>query len=304
MKIILFVNLIVYSAFAAPFKLTSKTVGTTEITFVHNAEQEETHYTQKVSFVELEKLAPLYPEALGDLKPNDLRHLSMEEFNQIYARLSSGPMPLGDYSGYVLQKPPIYSALRKRVLKQAFSLGQFATLGKQICGKEVEDCLFEFIWKGKRFWPRDDLGRIMAKTIFNPIASGFKIPLIPDFLRTKKLEEAIDFTEGLIDRNSLTIFPMQTFCGISQVDTRRESIVVEATFGDEFGLPHYLSLRDEVVTRKGLDITEEYRMLRSGLYIGKVYTNKIFLFNVVLEKTGIEKPTEMKDACLDTLKAL
>lgn len=303
-KIFCLILLFAFDASALRFKVVHEKIGEAQIPFVVNADQEEKFFNQKADFAEVERLAPLKIEDLKAITPNNLRQLSMEQFNQIYARLGSGPMPLGDYNGFVMQKLPIYHFIKKRALKQAMVFADFASLAKQICKKEAEDCLFEFIWKGKRFWPKDDQDQIMTKTMINFVSAGFKVSLLPDFLKSSLLERALDFTEGLIDKTSLTFFPMHTYCGISQVDTRRESIITDASFGDDFGFPSYVSLRDEVVTRKALNITEEYRMLRPGLYIGKVYTNKLFLFNVVLEKTGTAKPSETKNACLDTIKAL
>lgn len=303
-KIFCLIFLFAFEASALRFKVIFESVGSVQVPFVVNADTEETYFNLKADFAEVERLAPLNLETLKDIRPNDLRALSMEQFNQLYARLSSGPMPLGDYRGYVMQKPPIYNAIKKRVLKQVMLFSQVATLAKQVCQKEAEDCLFEFIWKGKRFWPKDEQDQIMSKTLVNPASAGFKNTRVPDFLRFNFLDKALDFTEGVIDKTSLTFFPMHTYCGISQVDTRRESIIADAGFGDDFGLPSYVGLRDEVVTRKGLSITEEYRQLRPGLYIGKVYTNKLFLFNVVLEKVGTPTPSRDQNACLDTIKDL
>ena len=143
----------------------------------------------------------------------------------------------------------------------------------------------------------------MAQTLVNTVSAGFKFPNLTNIFKSKTVDTALNFTEGLIDKASLTFFPMNTYCGISQVDTRRESIITDASFGDDFGLPYYIGLRDEVVTRKGLHITEEYRMLRPGLYLGKVFSNKLFLFNVVLEKTGTNISQETKGECVDTVKA-
>ncbi len=303
-KMIILGLMFTHEAFSFSYNVVSKKVGRFEIPFVVNAEVSEKSFKQKASYADVEKMAPLNRSAYTLLGPKDLKSLSMEEYNQIYARLSSGPMPLGDYASYVMQKPALYQVLKKRLLKQIISLSEVAKLGRQVCQQEVEDCLFEFIWKGKRFSSKDEMDQIKSQSLFNPISSGFKISLVPDFLKSKRIDEAIDFTEGLIDKASLTFFPMQAYCGISQVDTRRESIIVDGAFADDFGLPSYIAARDEIVTRKGLNISEEYRMLRPGLYLGKVFSNKIFLFNVVLEKTGLQKNSETKDACLDTIKDL
>lgn len=296
--------LIAQQSFAFRFNVVKKSVGPVEISFVQNADVKETTYNLKASFSDIERMAPLNRDALIPLEPNDLASLTMEEFNQLYARISSGPMPYGDYASYIMQKPPLFQVLKKRLLKHVLGFGKFAEFGKQLCGKEVEDCLFEAIWKGKRFAAKDDLDQIKSQSLFNLVSSGFKISLVPDFLKSKKVDDAIDFTEGLIDKASLTFFPMHTYCGISQVDTRRESIIVDGAFADEFGFPSYIAARDEIITRKQLNITEEYRMLRPGLYLGKVYSNRVFLFNVVLRKTGTLKQEITKDACLDTINDL
>ena len=292
--IILILTLLGTNLHAANFKVITKQVGEANLSFVQNSDVPEKVFQLKASFADIEKLAPLSPEKLSQLKTADLRNLTMEEFNQLYARVSSGPIPQGDYNGYIMQKPPIYSALKKRLLKQTLLFPNFAELGKMICQREVEDCILEYIWKGKRFWPRNDMDQVMTKTIFNPVTAVSKFSL--DFFKSKWTDKIIDFGENLTN-GVVTLFPMNTYCGISLVDARRESIITDATFGDDFGLPSYVGIRDEIVTRKGLAITEEYRMLRPGLYIGKVYTNKLFLFNVVLEKIGaIEEQTG--NACL------
>jgi len=97
---------------------------------------------------------------------------------------------------------------------------------------------------------------------------------------------------------AVTMFPMNTYCGISQVDTRRESQITDGNFSDDFS--DYVPLRDEIISRKNLSLTEEYRMLRPGFYIGKVYSNKIFLFNVTLDRTSTQ--TESASACFDGSK--
>jgi hypothetical protein len=305
MKNFIVITLFGFQASAYNFKIVNKTVGAFQIPFVHNAEVEEKTYNLKASFADIENLAPLTTSQLSALKPNDFRNLTMEEFNQIYARIGSGPIPYGDYAGYVMQKPPLYNSIKKRIFKQILLAKQFAELAKTVCGRDGEDCLFEFIWKGKRFGAKNEMDQILAQTIFNPATSGLKGPRLSNLIsKFPLLEKTLDFTEGLFDKGAMTMFPMNTYCGLSQVDTRRESIITDAAFGDDFGLPTYIPLRDDVISRKGLNITEEYRMVRPGLYIGKVYTNKLFLFNVVLEKTGTKTPTETANACLDTIKAM
>ena len=307
MKKFFIILLICSESFATNFKVVEKQVGDVKLPFVRNADVilnehgEENSYSSKADFSEVERLAPLDARLLNAIQPANLRQLTMEEFNQLYARLGSGPMPYGDYSGFVLQKPPTYGAIKKRILKQIQGASAFMAVAKQVCQREAEDCLFEFIWKGKRFYPKNALDQVEARTAVNFLSAGFKFTdLIPGFLKPKAVEDALDFAEGVIDKNSLTLFPMNTYCGISQLDTRRESIIIDAAFSDDFA--SYIPLRDEVITRKNLNITEEFRMLRPGLYIGKVYSNKLLLFNLVLEKSGALTVKDSANACFDGTK--
>lgn len=294
-------------AMAFNYNIVEKQVGSAKIGFLKNADvklnenNEEGFYSLKADYAEIERLAPLRKENLAALNANDFRNLTMEEFNQIYARLGSGPMPYGDYSGFIMQKPHAYEALKKRILRQVKAVSKVADIAKTVCQRDAEDCIFEFIWKGKRFYKKNDMDQVEARTTVNVVSAGFKFSdLIPGFLKSSSVDRALDFAEGLVDKASVTMFPMNTYCGISQVDVRRESIITDGTYGDDFS--GFIGARDDIITRKNLNITEEYRMVRPGLYIGKAYTNKIFLFNLVLQKTGNVKQTDTANACFDGTK--
>ena len=265
------------SAKAVTFKVFEKQFGSVKIPFVRNADpaynnQEEKYYSLKADFSEVERLAPLNMTAFNSLKAADLRSMSLEEFNQLYARLSSGPMPLGDYSGTILTaKPPVFQAVKKRIMKQIHVVKPIVDITSVICGHDGEDCLFEFIWRGKKFYDKNSMGQIEART-----------------------------ATSLIPFTTMTLFPMNTYCGQSQVDSRRESIISDGGFSDDFS--SYVQIRDDLITRRNLNISEEYRLLRPGLYLGKVFSNRIFLFNLVLEKKDAVNLTENVNACFDGTK--
>ena len=266
-----------FSANATNFRIVEKQFGSVKIPFVRNADpaynnQEEKFYSLKADFSEVERLAPLRMAAFNPLKATDLRTMSLEEFNQLYARLSSGPMPLGDFSGTILTaKPPVFQAVKKRIMKQINVVKPIVDITSVICGHDGEDCLFEFIWRGKKFYDKNSMGQVEART-----------------------------ATSLIPFTTMTLFPMNTYCGLSQVDGRRESIVSDGAFSDDFS--SYVQIRDDLITRRNLNISEEYRMLRPGLYLGKVFSNRIFLFNLVLEKKGNVNLTENANACFDGTK--
>lgn len=291
-----------FNANADTFKVVEKQVGSVKIPFVQNAEHAEDFYTRKADYALIEKMAPLSTSQMMSLKPNDFSKLSMEEFDQIYARLGSGPMPLGDYKGYILQKPQLYYSIKNRLLKMVKGATELSKVISMFCGKESEDCFFEVAWNGKRFMPKDDMDRIETMTTFNPAATDTKFKnILPSFITKNSLfEKAADIKDGLFDLANVTLFPMHVYCGISQSDVRRESIITDASYADDFS--NYIGLRDEMITRKGMNITEEFRMVRPGLYIGKVFTNKLFLFNLAIEISGTKIPTETANACFDGTK--
>lgn len=284
-------------ALAYNFNFTAETVGKAKIIFAKNADTAETSHFQHIDFAQLEKEAPLSQANLAGIKADDLRSLDMEHFNQIYARLNAGPMPLGDYSGYILQKSPIFNEIKKRILKQAKYFSEFLTLVSKGCGRESEDCLFEFIWKGKRFLPKNEMDQIQARTTVNVVSSAFS-KFTPSIIKNLVPNSIGKAAVGLADDFSFTGLPMNVYCGISQVDTRKESIIADGSFGDDF-TADYSEIRDQIVTRKGLNISEEYRLVRPGLYIGKAYSNKLFLFNIALEISGATPTTGTVGTCFD-----
>jgi hypothetical protein len=263
------------TAVAAEYKVVEKQIGAAKLPFVRNVSAEldlkgeEKNYAAKADFSTIEKLAPLNKANLSKIQPGELRSLTNEEFNQLYARAQSGPMLKGDYNATVLQKSPLFQLIKKKVLKNFHLPNPMAVTLLSGCSGSPEDCLIELLWKGKRFLPKNNFDQVESQTVLN-------LPL-----------------------GVMTLFPMNTYCGISQIDTRRESLIVDGTFADDFS--SYVPLRDEIVTRKNLSITEEYRMIRPGLYIGKVYSNRVFMFNVALEqKTPLTQ--ESINACFDGTK--
>ncbi len=259
---------------ASNYRVVEKQVAGIKIPFVRNTaaetdeKGEEKSFHSKAGFSTVEKMAPLSKAFLATLNSDHFKSLTGEEFNQIYARLQSGPMLTGEFKGSILQKSSVFISVKNKMLKSLRLDGVLATAVTNLCGQN-EDCLYETIWKGKRFLPKNSLGQIEAQTLI-------RLPV-----------------------GSVSLFPMNTYCGISQIDTRKESQIADGTFSDDFA--SFIPLRDEIISRKQLSITEEYRMVKPGLYIGKVYSNKIFLFNIALERTSTQI-TESANACFDGSK--
>ena len=81
---------------------------------------------------------------------------------------------------------------------------------------------------------------------------------------------------GLIHR-----FPAKVFCGQSLIDSRRESVILDYAYGDT--IPGYIAAFDWPMTRKGLNIRDEIRMVKPGLYLGRAYIQGIFALNFILQ---------------------
>src|SRR5437762_12567086 len=59
-------------------------------------------YAAKIDFANLERHYPIPKSVLNNLKPENLMSWDLESLDQLYARISSGPIPDGMYSGAVL----------------------------------------------------------------------------------------------------------------------------------------------------------------------------------------------------------
>ena len=86
-----------------------------------------------------------------------------------------------------------------------------------------------------------------------------------------------------------TRFPAHVFCGQSLLDARKEAIVLDYNYAET--ADRYNPLIDWLMTRKGLGIRDEIRMVRPGLYLGRAYIHNLFALNFILSKDDLV-PTE------------
>jgi len=75
--------------------------------------------------------------------------------------------------------------------------------------------------------------------------------------------------------------------GQSLLDGRRESIVIDHGFNDE--IAGYQPAVDSLAGRNGLRIRDEIRLVHPGLYLGRVYLSRVFVFNFTLESAETER---------------
>jgi hypothetical protein len=224
----------------------------------------------RVDFAEVEYRYPLSRADLMKITPENLQSLQQEQLDQIYARLSAGAIPEGPYSGDLFfakgenlraRLEEIIGGIRGRVLGGIFDTVE---LGVQT------------LWKGKVF---DRSGRV-ARTFVENLS--VLRPLVDD---PSTVPTAVIQRRGplgvVVPRNTVwVLFPAKVFCGQSLLDGRRESIVIDYAFADE--ISGYRERPDYLMTRYGLNLRDEMRMVRPGLYLGRAYIGKMFLLNFVL----------------------
>jgi hypothetical protein len=219
-------------------------------------------YVTKPDFAQVEYDFPLVPAELARLTPETLKRYDQEQIDQIYARLTAGPIPDGAYDGDLFF--PRGTSGQARV-------GEIAggVLGKALAFKvdRLED-LGRMLWRGKVFYRDQRLlrNRIEDTKLLAPLIDGdlSKIP-------------RIEVEKG---KDDWLMFPARIYCGQSLLDSRRESVIIDYYFTDR--LPGYRERPDYLAGRRGVAVRDEIRMVRPGFYLGRAYVGRVFLLNFTL----------------------
>ena len=220
-----------------------------------------------IDFARLEHEFPFTPADLRRITPANLEEATQEQVDQIYARLSAGPIPDGPYQGQAFFP------------KGGSGRARFAEIiGGGLKGLVVDlktaklEHVAEAVWKGKVF---DRSHRILRNRI-NDLAI-LKPLLGPDVASIQKLD---------VDGNDTwLLFPAKLYCGQSLLDGRRESIIIDYAFTDD--IPGYREKPDELAGRDGLEIRDEIRMVKPGFYLGRAYMKKVFVLNFTLYNADV-----------------
>jgi hypothetical protein len=236
--------------------------GRPDIAFAPHGED----YASKPDFAEVEYRYPILLKELAKVTPEYLATLTQEELDQIYARLTAGPIPDGPFDGSI-----VFPKGSSGKLRAAEILGGLKGLAVQFKGKKLE-ILGEALWKGKVFY-RDQRvlrNRIEDLAVLRPIIGPGDIPRIE--------------VDG---KDAWLLFPAKLYCGQSLLDSRRESIIIDYAFTDE--LPGYRENPDFLAGRRGLKVRDEIRMVRPGLYLGRAYMDRAFVLNFILYNKTLAK---------------
>ncbi|HWM90930.1 MAG TPA: hypothetical protein VN493_09200 [Thermoanaerobaculia bacterium] len=232
-------------------------------------------YASKPDLARVERNHPLTPDQRLSLTPANLATLTQEELDQVYARLTAGPIPDGPHQGTVIFADG--GGLRR--LKEI--LGGVKGFGADL-GVNKLDRVAEMLWRGKVFY-RDEME--LRNQITHRRALG----------RLFKADVSAMRTETIDGRKVALLFPAKLYCGQSLLDSRRESVIIDYAFGNE--IDGYLPAFDYVAGPTGLQIRDEIRMVRPGLYLGRAYIGKIFLLNFTLYNEDAAKAGITREDC-------
>lgn len=234
-------------------------------------------YAQKPDFARVELDHPLSAADRAKITPANLRALTQEQVDQIYARLTAGPIPDGPYTG------DLFFSTGGGLTRVSEELGGAKGLVNDLALKQLR-WVGTRLWKGKVFYrDKRELRNMIDDR--DEVAHLFGVD-VKD-MRTGQFNGK---TVGLL-------FPAKLYCGQSLLDSRRESVIIDYAFGDE--IDGYLKPVDSVAGRNGLQVRDEIRMVRPGFYLGRAYMGRVFILNFTLYNENAAKAASVTEDCWD-----
>jgi hypothetical protein len=194
------------------------------------------------------------------LTPENLRALTQEQVDQIYARLASGALPDGAFRGDLFFPRGRNGRARIRDLADPSPglLAHVAALRAERLGR--------VLWKGKVFFRSERVvrNRIDDRLLLRPI------------IRDSDTIPKLTF-DG---ETTWLLFPARLSCGESRFDPTRPSIVVD--YSEAPNLEGYRPVPDRLAGPDALNIRDEVRIIRPGFYLGRAYFGTRFALNFTL----------------------
>jgi hypothetical protein len=199
------------------------------------------------------------------LSQEAFRKFSQEQIDQIYLRLTSGPVPDGPFRGDLFFPRDRDGRARVRDLADPA-----LSLPAHVAALHAED-LGRMFWKGKVFFRSQGIlrNRIDDLLVLRPI--------IKDDEKIPKLT-----FDG---ETTWLLFPAALSCGTGRLDATRRSIVIDYAKGPT--IDGYREIPDRLAGPEGLNIFDEVRVVRPGLYLGRAYFGQRFALNFTLLDPGI-----------------
>jgi len=193
------------------------------------------------------------------LTPDAFRRLTQDQVDQIYKRLSSGAIPDGPFRGDLFFPRDRDGNAHIRDLADT-SL----PLAANIAALRAEQAGRMF-WRGKVLFRSQGLVRNRIEDL------AILKPIVTDASTVAKLT-----FDG---QTTWLLFPATLACGASRFDTR-PSILID--YSRTAQLAGYRRVPDQLAGPEGLNIFDEIRIVRPGLYLGRSYFGSRFALNFTL----------------------
>ena len=177
------------------------------------------------------------------------QRLDQEQLDQIYARLTAGPIPTVPSTAH----PAARGGSGK--LRLAEIVGGFAGTALQLKGLALEE-VGEDLWRARSSTDERVLrNRIEDLSVLKRLGTGEGEP--------KKM--------NFNGKETWLLFPAKLYCGQSLLDARRESIVI-----DYFSPTRSPAIREypDFLAGRWPAVRDEIRMIRPGLYLGRAYPTR------------------------------
>ncbi len=219
------------------------------------------------------------------LTPDNVKTLSQDQVDQIYLRLSAGPIPDGPFRGDLFFPRDRRADARIGDLADPALglLAQSAALPAERLGGAL--------WKGKVFFRSQGILRNRIEQL------AILKPFITDSATIPKLT-----FDG---QTTWLLFPALVSCGESRLDPTRRSIVIDYSRGSE--VEGYRPVPDRLAGPEGLNIRDEVRRVRRGFYLGRAYFGARFGLNFTLvdpaSDTGAPQAGDIQEDCDGTRAA-
>jgi hypothetical protein len=231
--------------------------------------------TFRIDFARVESEAPLSRADLAKITPQNIASLSQEQVDQIYGRLTAGPIPDGPHQGdlFFARGDNMETRLGEVLGGVAGRIASAKIVTLEAVGRQL--------WKGKMFY-RNEL------VLRNMIDNLEPLKLLVDnvgTVRTTTIKRQ-GFLGSILPNNKVwLLFPAKLYCGQSLVDSRRESVIIDYSYSDE--IEGYRASPDSLAGRGGMRVRDEIRMVRPGFYLGRAYVNRLFLLNFTLYNADV-----------------
>ena len=205
------------------------------------------------------------------LTPDAFRSLTQNQVDQIYKRLSSGAIPDGPFRGDLFfPRDRDGNAHIRDLADTALPLAaNVAALRAERAGR--------MFWRGKVLFRSQGLVRNRIEDL------AILKPIVTDAASVPKLT-----FDG---QTTWLLFPATLSCGASRFDTHR-SILID--YSRTAQLEGYRPVPDKLAGPEGLNIFDEIRVVRPGLYLGRSYFGARFALNfTLLDPTVTPNPSPL-----------